>query len=119
MKKIVIVCPNCLKKMKISNKIAKYRCPHCSEIYKFNFFKFILVNIEKFFMEITDFLFSIPKKIMKKYKDAKATYNYMKQLKTHMKNDPNWSNYRKQQEQEKKYSSNSSFFDKLKSKLKK
>lgn len=118
MKKIVIVCPHCLKKIKISNKVAKYKCPYCSEIYKFNTFKFIFVNIEKFFMGITDSLISLPKKIIKKYKDIKATYNYMKQLKTHMRNDPNWSNYRNQQEYEKKYSSNSSFLDKLKAKFK-
>ena len=29
MKKIVIVCPSCQKKMKISDKTAKYKCPHC------------------------------------------------------------------------------------------
>lgn len=121
MKKLVIVCPTCTKKMKISNKIAKYKCPSCSAIYKFNLIKFILINIEKFFMTIIDTLLIFPKKTQKKYKDTVATYKYMKQVRTNMKNDPNWSNFRKQQEEEKTYSSSSksSFFDKLKNKFKK
>ncbi len=121
MKKLIIVCPTCTKKMKIANKIAKYRCPNCSAVYKFNLIKFILTNIEKFFMSIIDFILILPKKIQKKYRDVVATYKYMKQVRTHMKNDPNWSNFRKQQEEERKYKSSSknSFFENLKKKFKK
>lgn len=110
MKKLVIICPECTKKMKISNKIAKYRCPHCSTIYKFNLFRFIFVNIEKFFMGITDV-------IIRKFNNLKNTYKYIKQVKTHMKNDPNWSNYRKQQAEENSYKTKKSFFSKLKNKF--
>lgn len=95
MKKIIIICPECTRKMKISNKIAKYRCPHCSTIYKFNLFKFIFINIEKFFMNIID-------NIIEKFNNFKNTYKYMKQVKSHLKNDPNWSNYHKQQKEEKR-----------------
>lgn len=121
MKKLIITCPHCTKKMKISNKMAKYKCPNCSAIYKFNLIKFILINIEKFFMGIVDFILVIPRKIQKKYSDTVATYKYMKQVRTNMKNDPNWSNFRKQQQEEKKYksSSKSSFFDNIKNKFKK
>lgn len=96
MKKLIITCPECRKKMKISNKIAKYKCPHCSKIYKFNFFSFIDLNIQNFFSNIFN-------KISYKYNNFKNTYTYMKQLKQHMKNDPNWSNYKKQQQEEKNY----------------
>lgn len=106
MKKIVVHCTNCTKKMKILNKMAKYKCPHCSNIYKFNFFKFIFVNIENFFMGITN-------KIITKFTNMKNTYSYMKRVKKNMNSDPNWSNYRKQKLEEK--NSSSFFKDKLKS----
>lgn len=109
MKKLIITCPKCRKKMKITNKIAKYKCPHCSEIYKFNFFSFIDLNIQSFFSNIFN-------KITYKYNNFKNTYKYMKQLKQHMKNDPNWSNYRKQQNEENGYQPKKSFFSKLKNK---
>lgn len=96
MKKLIITCPNCMKKMKISNKIAKYKCPHCSTIYKFNSYKFIILNIENFFSNIFN-------SISTKFTNFKNTYKYMKQLKQNMKNNPNWSNYKKQQDEEKSY----------------
>lgn len=109
MKKLIITCPNCTKKMKISNKIAKYKCPNCSKIYKFNLFKFLFLNIENFFINLTE-------KISRKFNNFKNTYKYMKQLKANMKNDPNWSNYRRQQQEEEKLkkSNKSSFKDKIK-----
>lgn len=107
MKKLIITCPECTKKMKISNKLAKYKCPHCSTIYKFNLFRFIFLNIENFFMNILD-------KISIKFNNLKNTYKYMKQLKTHMKNDPNWSNYRKQQQEEQANQPKKSFFSSFK-----
>lgn len=107
MKKLIITCPKCTKKMKISNKIAKYKCPHCSNIYKFNLLKFVPVNVESFFTNT----FS---KVTTKFNNFKNTYRYMKQLKQHMKNDPNWSNYRKQQEEERAHQNPKSFFQNLK-----
>ncbi len=120
MKKLIITCPTCTKKMKISNKIAKYKCPSCYAIYKFNFIKFILINIENFFIHLIDSMIFLPRKIQKKYKDFIATYRYMKQVRTNMKNDPNWSNFRKQQQEENKYSSSKkSFFENIKNKFRK
>ena len=51
-----------------------------------------------------------------KYKNTKATYNYMKQMKTNMKNNPNWSNYHREQAEEKrmKNTQKPSFWDKFK-----
>jgi len=33
--KVIIECPECKKKMKIEDKIAKYKCPHCGTIYDY------------------------------------------------------------------------------------
>lgn len=103
MEKIVIICPSCSKKMKIINKVAKYRCPHCSEIYQYTRIKKFFTSIDKYCNRLLDGILSFPRKISKRYRDALATAKYMKQLKKNMKNDPNWSNYRKQQEEEKRY----------------
>lgn len=99
MEKLIVICPNCKKKMKIKNQVAKYKCPNCSSIYKLNIFKKIHLNIKEFFLRIKY-------KITKKYNDTVATYKYMKQVQQHMKNNPNWSQYKKQQEEEKAYSQN-------------
>lgn len=111
MKKIIIICPSCHKKMKISNKTAKYKCPHCKSIYKYNIFKkiyhSILNVITGFFQTIKDIIFNIKRK----YNNAKSTYSYMKQLRKHMKNDPNWSQYRKQQQEAKNVTPKKSFKD--------
>lgn len=96
MEKLIIVCPNCKKKMKIQNKVAKYRCPNCSSVYSLNTLKKIYINMKEFFL-------GIKYKIVKKYKDTINTYKYLKQVQQHMKNNPNWSQYKKQQEEEGSY----------------
>jgi len=35
MKKIIIKCKNCKKKMRIMDKAAKYKCPYCGTVNKF------------------------------------------------------------------------------------
>lgn len=109
MKKIVIVCPSCQKKMKISDKTAKYKCPHCGNIYKYTFDKKIIHNVKDISVGFVTTLKDIKYNITKKYNDTKATYKYMSQLKKNMKNDPNWSNYRKQQEEMKDVTPKRSF----------
>lgn len=99
MKKIIIVCPSCQKKMKISDKTAKYKCPNCGNIYKYTLDKKIIYDVKDVVTGFVTTLKDIKFNTVKKYKDAKATYQYMSQLKKNMKNDPNWSNYRKQQEE--------------------
>ncbi|AVQ18207.1 MAG: hypothetical protein U0M80_09340 [Fusobacterium mortiferum] len=111
MKKFIIICPACKKKMKISDKSAKYKCPHCGEIYKYNFPKRIFYNTKDIFDGIKQTFSDIKFNIKKKYSDAKATYQYMSQLKKHMKSDPNWSQYRKEQQKMKDVSPKKSFKD--------
>lgn len=111
MKKFIIICPACKKKMKISDKSAKYKCPHCGEIYKYNFPKRIFYNTKDIFDGIKQTFSDIKFNIKKKYSDAKATYQYMSQLKKQMKNDPNWSQYRKEQQEMKDVSPKKSFKD--------
>ncbi|WP_101474141.1 hypothetical protein [Fusobacterium sp.] len=114
MKKFIITCPKCHKKMKISDKIAKYRCPNCKEIYKYNIFRKVYHNIkyviDGFISTIRDIIFNIKRK----YNNAKTTYQYMSQLKKNIKNDPNWSQYRNQQREEKDVTPNKSFKDSFK-----
>lgn len=116
MKKLIIICPSCKKKMKISNKVAKYKCPHCATIYKYSIFKKIFYSVKNiitgFFQTIKDIIFNIKTK----YRNFKSTYAYMKQLKKNMKNDPNWSQYRKQQEEAKNVTPKKSFKDFFKKK---
>lgn len=47
MQKLILICPHCRNKMKISNKIAKYRCPHCREIYVFHGLRFAYQNTKQ------------------------------------------------------------------------
>ena len=49
MKKIILLCTACKKKMKISAKTAKYKCPHCGAIYeyKYTFFKKIFYDTKE------------------------------------------------------------------------
>ena len=77
MKKFIIICPACKKKMKISDKSAKYKCPHCGEIYKYNFPKRIFYNTKDIFDGIKQTFSDIKFNIKKKYSDAKATYQYL------------------------------------------
>lgn len=115
MQKLILTCPHCQKIMKISNKIAKYRCPHCKEIYVFHAARFLFQNIKYILESIVFFPKNLWQKLHKKYRDAKATYQYMKQVQANLKRDPNWSAYRKQQEAEKAFQQKSSFWDKWKS----
>lgn len=111
MKKFIIVCPHCKKKMKISDKVAKYKCPNCKEIYKYSYFKHIFYNIKDVFDGIGQTFSDIKYTMKKRYSDAKTTYQYMSQLKKNMKNDPNWSQYRTQQQEMKDVSPKRSFKD--------
>jgi SRSO17 transposase len=116
MKKIIITCPKCKEKMRIMDKVAKYRCPSCKEVYSFNSFKRIVQKFIGFFKGIAQTFVDIKNNFIKKYKDTKATYNYMKQMKTNMKNNPNWSNYHSEQANEKKMKTaeKPNFWDKFK-----
>ncbi|WP_297404324.1 zf-TFIIB domain-containing protein [uncultured Cetobacterium sp.] len=102
MKKIIITCPKCKEKMKIMDKVAKYRCPNCKEVYKFNHFKRGIYKVSSFFKGIIQTFKDIKFNIVTKYKNTKATYNYMKQMKKNMKKNPNWSNFHKEQAEAKK-----------------
>ena len=102
MKKIIVSCPKCKKKMKIQNKSAKYKCPSCGNIYKVGFFTLILMRIKNFFLGIIETIRDIKNNIVYKYNSLKTTYKYMSQLKRNMKSNPNWSNYRNQQQEEKR-----------------
>lgn len=97
MKKIIVTCPSCHKKMKVLNKSAKYKCPSCGNIYKLNAAKLTVLKIKGFFTGIAETGTDIKNNIKYKITTARATYNYMKQLKKNMKNDPNWSNYHREQ----------------------
>lgn len=35
MEKVIVKCTQCKRKIKIPNKIGKYRCPACKGIYKY------------------------------------------------------------------------------------
>ena len=78
MKKIIIVCPSCNKKMKITYKIAKYKCPHCQHIYKFNFFK-------KFIFDTTVSFKGWKSKLYHRFQNAKATAEYIRMMKQQQK----------------------------------
>ncbi len=99
MKKIVLKCPKCRKKMKISDKPAKYRCPHCKEVYKYTKLKQITGRLTRVFTGIGTTAKDIKNGFIYKYNTAKNTYKYMKSMKQNMKNNPNWSNYHKEQQE--------------------
>lgn len=99
MKKIIVTCPSCHKKMKILNKVAKYKCPHCKTIYKLNFLRLNILRIKGFFGGIASTIIDIKNNVKYKFNSTRATYNYMKQMKKNMRNDPNWSNYHKEQKE--------------------
>ncbi len=95
-KKIIIRCPKCKKKMKIPNTPAKYRCPSCKEIYKYTTLKkiinFPIKVIAGFFQTISDIIVGVKNK----YTMTKNTIKYTSQLKKNMKSNPNWSNVQKE-----------------------
>ena len=118
MRKFVIVCPKCHKKMKISDKLAKYKCPHCGEIYRYHILKKIYYNIKNVITGLFQTVKDIGSNIKRRYNNAVSTYKYMSQLRKNMKNDPNWSQYRTQQREEKDVTPKKSFMDSLKEKFK-
>lgn len=97
MEKIIIKCPKCKKKMRVRNKVAKYKCPNCSHIYKLNRFKLILLNIKGFFVGFVDTVVSIKSSIIYKFKSMISTYKYMSKVRKNMRSNPNWSNYHREQ----------------------
>jgi len=117
-KKIVIRCPKCKKKMKISDKPAKYRCPHCSEIYKYTTVKKIISYPGRVIAGIFKTIRDILNGVKAKYNNTKNTYKYMKQVKKNMKSNPNWSNVAKEKNRmkEAEKANRKSFFNKFKKK---
>jgi len=91
-KKIVIRCPKCKKKMKISDSPAKYRCPSCGEVYKYTSLKKVVRYPGRFVTGVFQTVTDIVNGVKNKYTSAKNTAKYMKQVKKNMKSDPNWSN---------------------------
>lgn len=118
MKKIIVICPHCKNKMRILNKVAKYKCPSCQEIYKFNHFRKFNSTIVGLGSGFIQTLKDIKFNIITRYRNAKATYNYMKQMKQNMKNNPNWSNYHREKAEEKRMQEalKPNFWDKFKRK---
>lgn len=102
MKKVIVNCKKCGQKIKIGYKPAKYRCPHCKEIYVLTKIKSLVLKIKSIFVGMKETILDSIFNVKTKYKNAKATYIYMKNLKKNMKNNPSWSNYYKEQEEEKK-----------------
>ena len=102
--------------MKIGLKVAKYRCPHCKEVYELTPGKLKLLSMKVSLDKGKRTIVGLPTTVKSKYKNMVATYKYMKQLQENMKKDPNWSNYYKEQremkEGEKKESKIKSFFRK-------
>ncbi|MEI6857212.1 hypothetical protein [Psychrilyobacter sp.] len=117
-KKIIIRCPKCKKKMKISDKPAKYKCPSCGEVYKYTAFKKIVGYPGKVIVGIFQTVRDIVTGIKTKFTMAKNTARYMKQVKKNMKADPNWSNVKKEENRmkEAEKGNKKSFFDKFKKK---
>lgn len=101
MDKLIIVCPHCKQKMKLGTKLAKYRCPHCKEVYKLNLMTLIVMRVKGFFEGIVETTVDAKNNLRKKYYNAKATAQYMAQMRKNMKQDPNWSNYHREQKQKK------------------
>ncbi|MCJ8343455.1 MAG: zf-TFIIB domain-containing protein [Cetobacterium sp.] len=116
MRKLIIKCPKCKGKMRINDKVAKYRCPNCKEVYKFTSLKRAGYKFIGFFKGIYTTIVDIKNNIKYKFKTAKTTYQYMKQMKQNMKNNPNWSNYYNEmkEQQKMKKASKPSFWNKFK-----
>jgi hypothetical protein len=115
-KKIIVICPNCKKKMKITDKPAKYRCPHCGEIYNYTVIKKVTgypIRIAKGAIQtVKDIFFNIKNK----YIMARNAAKYMQQVKRNMKSDPNWSNVEREKRRmkEAERADKTSFFQKFK-----
>jgi DNA-directed RNA polymerase subunit RPC12/RpoP len=117
-KKIIIRCPKCKKKMKISDKPAKYRCPSCGEIYKYTALKRIVGYPSRIIVGIIQTVTDIINGVKAKYRNTKNTAQYMKQVKKNMKSNPNWSNVEREKNRmrEAEKANKKSFFDKFKKK---
>lgn len=112
MDKVIVICPHCQKKMKIGYKPAKYRCPNCKEIYILTTAEAYTLKVKGVLKGALETVKDAKNNIKRKYRNAKATAEYMAQLKRNMKNDPNWSNYHKEMKEAKKSSKFKNFFKK-------
>ena len=101
MKKLIIKCSNCKKKMRILNKPGKYKCPSCEVVQKISRLILMREKIKNFFLGIKETGSDMRENIIYKYNSTKNTYKYMKQVKKNMKDNPNWSNYKKEQDDQK------------------
>lgn len=109
MDKVIVNCPNCKGRMKIGYKPAKYRCPHCKEIYILTTAGAYVLKAKNVVKGALETVKDAKNNLKRKYRNAKATAEYMAQLKKNMKNDPNWSNYYKEQNEMKKSQKSSKF----------
>ena len=76
MGKIIVTCETCGKKMKITNKKAKYRCPYCKNIYE-------LTILKKIILFLKNLISYIPRKII----NIKNTIKYKIMLAKILKNN--------------------------------
>lgn len=76
MGKIIVTCERCGKKMKITNKKAKYRCPYCKNIYE-------LTILKKIILFLKNLISYIPRKII----NIKNTIKYKIMLAKNLKNN--------------------------------
>lgn len=104
--------------MKIQDKVAKYRCPNCKEVYKYTKGKQTANKVIGVFTGFVATLKDIKNGIVYKFNNAKTTYKYMSSMKKNMKNNPDWSNYHKEQKETKEMNKKQKFQD-LKDKFKK
>lgn len=81
MEKIIVTCGKCKKKMKILNKPAKYRCPHCKEVYKFTKTKQIIEKTKRVGKDAKKTVVDIFKTISYRFRAAKTQYQQMKNMK--------------------------------------
>jgi hypothetical protein len=99
MEKTIIECRGCKKRMKISYKLNKYKCPHCGEVYKLTRIKFILLKLKGVFLGIKETVIDIKNNVVYKVKSIKSTYKYVSSMKKNMKGNPEWSNYYKEKKE--------------------
>lgn len=76
MGKIIVTCETCGKKMKITNKKAKYRCPYCKNIYE-------LTILKKIILFLKNLISYTPRKII----NIKNTIKYKIMLAKNLKNN--------------------------------
>ncbi len=81
MDKIIIACKKCKKQMKIFNKPAKYRCPHCKEVFKFTKTTQIIEKIKRVGKDAKKTFVDSYKTLAYRFRVAKEQYKMMKQIK--------------------------------------